>query len=339
MFSDQKRFVNLITDDKAKLPNHPQTVLELTWTYERQNLQTDLSIRAGKMTTNANATISERIRARYSDLTRKERKFADILMANYPVAGLASITEVAKKADVSTPTILRTAKKLGFKGFPGFQRALRAELEQTLSNPIAKYDRWSEQAPAEHILNRFANATMENLSTSLRQIDHRTFDKISRLLADEDKKIAIAGGRITNSLAEYLATHLQMVRHDVILLPSSPSQWPHFLLNMEKGDVLIIFDIRRYETNLSDFAKMADNIGVKIILFTDQWMSPVSSLAKYTIAARIEVPSGWDSGVVTLFMIEALVAAVQANRWPQTRTRIEALEKMFDTTRRFLKKP
>lgn len=291
------------------------------------------------MASDINATISEIIRARYAELTRKERKFADTLLANYPVAGLASITEVAKKAGVSTPTVLRTAKKLGFKGFPGFQSTLRAELAQTLSSPITKHEQWADEAPAEHILNQFASATMENLSASLRQIDHHTFDKISKLLADEDRKIAIVGGRISHTLADSLATHLQIIRDDVTLLSASPSRWPHHLLSMNKGDILVIFDVRRYETNLSDLAKIADKRGIKIILFTDQWMSPVSSRATHTISARIEVPSGWDSGVVTLFMIEALVASVETNRWPQTRARIKELEDIFDATRRFLKKP
>ncbi len=291
------------------------------------------------MPNTTSSTISELIRTRYSDLTRKERKFADTLLANYPVAGLASITEVAENAEVSTPTVLRTAKKLGFKGFPGFQAALRSELKQTLANPIVKHERWANQAPEEHLLNQFATATMDNLSSSLRQIDHHIFDKVSKLLADENRKIAVVGGRLSHALADYLATHLQVIRDNVTLLSSSPSRWPHDLLNMAKGDVLVLFDVRRYEANLSDLARLAEKRGIKIILFTDQWMSPVSARATHTLAVRIEVPSGWDSAVVTLFMIEALVASVETHRWPQTRKRIKNLEKLFDATRRFLKKP
>ena len=291
------------------------------------------------MVSNSKPTISELIRTRYQTLTRKERKFADTLLANYPVAGLASITEVAINADISTPTVLRTAKKLGFKGFPGFQAALRSELQDVLANPIEKHERWANETPQEHILNQFASATMDNLSSSLRQIDHRSFDKISKLLANEDKKIAIVGGRLSHALADYLATHLQVIRNDVTLLSTSPSRWPHYLLNMNRGDVLVLFDIRRYETNLSDLARLAQKRGLKIILFTDQWMSPISTRAAHTLAVRIEVPSGWDSAVVTMFMVEALVAAVETHRWPQTRSRIKDLEKLFDATRRFLKKP
>jgi len=291
------------------------------------------------MATNTQSTISELIRTRYLDLTRKERKFADALLANYPVAGLASITEVAENVGVSTPTVLRTAKKLGFKGFPGFQAALRAELKQTLANPIVKHERWANETPEKHILNQFAGAILDNMSSSLRHIDHHTFDNVSKLLADENRKISIVGGRLSHAIADYLATHLQIIRNDVTLLPHSPSRWPHSLLNMKSGDVLVLFDVRRYETNLSDLATLAEKRGIEIILFTDQWMSPISNRAAHTLAVRIEVPSGWDSAVVTLFIVEALVAAVETHLWPQTRARIKDLEKLFDATRRFLKKP
>ena len=284
-------------------------------------------------------TIAERIRAGYAGLTRTERKFADSLMAKYPVAGLSSITDVAAAAGVSMPTVLRTVKKLGFSGFPAFQAGLRKEVEDTLSNPITKHEQWSREAPAEHILNRFASAAMENLSRSLMQIDYREFDRLSALLADDERAVAIVGGRITHALADYMATHLQVIRDGITRLPASPSQWPHHLLNMKKGDVLIVFDIRRYETNLADFTRLAERRGIVIVLFTDQWLSPLATLADFVISARIEVPSGWDSGIVSLFMIEALISAIQDRRWPQTRTRINELEKLFDATGRFTKKP
>ena len=291
------------------------------------------------MTKDKSATVAELIRASLSELTRTERKLASSLMANYPVAGLSSITEVANRADVSTPSVLRMAKKLGFSGFPAFQAALRNEVEETLSNPIVKHEQWSRQAPAEHILNRFADTTIDNLSGTLRQIDHKSFDDLSELLIDESRKISVVGGRLTQSIADYFATHLQVVRDRVSLLPATPSQWPHHLLNLKPNDILIIFDVRRYESNLSDLARLADRRGVKIVLFTDQWMSPISSMAIHVFPVRIEAPSGWDSAVVTMFLVEALISAIEGKRWPQTRNRLHELEELFDETRRFLKKP
>jgi len=41
---------------------------------------------------------------------------------------------------------------------------------------------------------------------------------------------------------------------------------------------------------------------------------------------RIDAPSGWDSNVATLFMIEALIADIVDRRWPETEQRIRELE-------------
>ncbi|OUS31314.1 RpiR family transcriptional regulator ['Osedax' symbiont bacterium Rs2_46_30_T18] len=289
------------------------------------------------MTADSRGTIVELIRSNYTDFTRSERKLADALIANYPVAGLVSITEFAKNGDVSTPTVLRMIKKIGHSGFPKFQNVLREELQATLSNPIVKHERWSSEAPEEHVINRFATATMNNLSQSLSQIDPKVFDEIAHLIAAKDNSLFIAGGRITHSIADYLFTHLQVVRTDVHMLPSSSSLWPHQLLNMKSGDLLVIFDVRRYETDLYKFAELAASRGVQIVLLTDQWMSPISSLANYSINVRIEVPSGWDSAVVTLFFVEALIAAVENELWDETSQRMTELEDILNATQRFQK--
>ena len=123
------------------------------------------------------------------------------------------------------------------------------------------------------------------------------------------------------------------------MLPASTGLWPHHLLNMNEGDMLIVFDIRRYEADLLKLAELAAERGIRVVLFTDQWMSPVANLAHHVFNLRIEVPSGWDSSVATLFMVEALIASVENNLWPQTSSRMTELEALFDATRRFQKSP
>ena len=232
------------------------------------------------------------------------------------------------------PTALRLAKKLGFAGFPAFQKALRAELSARLQNPIAKHDRWSEDAPDAHILNRFATAAMENLSGSLKQLDHRSFDAIVALLADRRNRIHLAGGRITQALATYLFTHLDMARAGVTLLPSVPAIWPQRLLDIGRNDVLVVFDIRRYDARMLEFAASAKERGARIVLITDQWISPIARIAVHSLPLRIEAPSSWDSNIVPLFVAEALIAATVNTRWPQTQARIRELEGLADPARR-----
>lgn len=286
------------------------------------------------MSGQSKTTVAELLRLNAHALTAAERKLMAALFANYPMAGLASMTDFAREAAVSTPSVLRLAKKLGFTGYPAFQEELRAELSAQLQNPISKHNRWSAKAPDTHILNRFATAAMENLSDSLKLMDHRSFDAIVALLADPKRRITAAGGRITQPLAEYLATHLKMARAGVALLPPAPSHWPQSLLDMEKQDIVVVFDIRRYDAAMLGFAVSAKERGARVVLITDQWISPIARIAVHTLPLRIEVPSSWDSNIVPLFVAEALVSATVNADWPKTQERIRRLETITGSGRR-----
>lgn len=286
------------------------------------------------MSTAKSPTIAELINGGRDTLTGADRKLAAALMADYPVVGLSSITDFARVAAVSTPSVLRFAKKLGFSGYPALQQALRHEVSAQLQNPMEKPEQWSSKAPRTHILNRHADATMDNLSASLRHIDHHVFDDLCKLLGDPKRQVHLLGGRITSHVAGYMHTHLQMARAGVKLVPATNSHWPQHLLDIGSGDVLVVFDVRRYDARVLDFAASAKQRGAKVVLITDQWMSPISRLAAHTLPLRMEVPSGWDSNVVSIFAVEAMVAAVVKQNWKATRERIRELDHYYENGRR-----
>ncbi len=291
--------------------------------------------------------IAERLRDGFADLTRAERQLANTLLEGYPMAGLGSISAVAGRAEVSTPTVLRMARKLGFDGFPEFQAALHAELAAMVSDPLAKRPLTRTSArdagthlaepSVPHILDRFAGAVMENLTASLRHLDTAAFDAIAERLADTDAQVFVVGGRITHALADYLFTQLQVMRDGVRLLPPGANTWPHDVLGMRPGDTLLVFDIRRYERSLLGLAEMARAEGAGVVVLTDQWGSPLTAGAAHALHARIEVPSAWDSTVVLSMLVEALLAAVQERDWEGTAARMTRLERLFDATGLFRK--
>lgn len=285
----------------------------------------------------ASDTVRDLIRDNYDSLTQAERKLANFLLENYPASGLASITIVAAKAEASTATVARLVQKLGFKGYPQFHQALRDELEATISGPIKKREAWASDAPDSHLLNRFAASVMQNLGQTLSHVDRDRFDKTVKQLADGERQLFVVGGRITRALADYAFTHLQAIRPRVTNMTSSSATWPHYLLDMSDGDVLLMFDIRRYETNLQRLAELAASRGVTVVLITDQWASPAAKVADQVFTCWVEIPSAWDSNLATMMMLEALIAAVQEEIWPETRKRFERLDSFFDMTGLFRK--
>lgn len=282
-------------------------------------------------------TIAEKLRGRADSLTRSERVLSDVILQNYPVSALGSITALAGAAEVSTPTVARLVQKLGFSGFPEFQKALRDELDEKISSPLTKRDKWVDAAPDEHILNRFTKLVIDNIGQSMAKVEPAEFERAADLIRDPLRKVYVVGGRITRTLADYFFLHLQVIRDDVIRIASDSNAWPHYLLGFRPGDVVVIYDIRRYENGTLRLAEMAKEKGVEIVLFTDQWLSPIAQHATVVFSNHIAAPSAWDSNIATLLLTEAVIAEVQERDWNTTRDRMEALEVMFDRTGLFRK--
>jgi DNA-binding MurR/RpiR family transcriptional regulator len=280
-------------------------------------------------------SVKMRIQERMETLTPSERQLVSVLLQDYPVSGLGSITEVARTARVSTPTVIRTARKLGFDGFPDMQGAIRTEIAAQIREPISRRDAGRASAPDDHTLNQFAEAVSSNIRSTLQRLNPEMFDAVVRILADPARPVYLAGGRVTRSNADYFFNHLQIIRPAVTLLSQSPNVWPQYLLDIDAGAVLILFDIRRYETDLQKFAKLARDRDCTIILFTDQWGSPISRLADHCFHALVEAPSSWDSTIAIMMIVEALIADIQSARLEESKGRIEELEAMFSKTKLF----
>lgn len=280
--------------------------------------------------------VTDRLLAHRDSVTPSERQLISVLLDDYPMAGLGSITELASAAAVSTTTVARMLQKTGFGGYPQFQAALRSEVKEMISGPAAKRDVWQNDLPEEHILNRYSQQALANQKRTIDEVDPAEFDSFCSLLSDPDRRIFITGGRITGTLAQFLYLHLQMIRPDVRLLPFAAS-WTHDLLDVRKDDVLIALDVRRYENSTMLIGQLCQEREAEIVLFTDQWRSPIHRLAKHTFAARIAVPSAWDSMAAILMLLECVIAEVQERLWDSVKERTDELEQAFDRTKLFRK--
>ena len=281
------------------------------------------------------ALVRDLLKEKQSDLTAAERKLASVLLDDSLLTGLQSITRLADCAEVSTPTIIRLARKLGFDGFSDMQDAIRDEIGARIKQPLAKLEAQSPAESRDHIVSRFVEAVSGNINRTLERLDLAEFDEAAKLLSDPSHRLYLLGGRITRSNAHYFFNHLQIIRPRVTLLDSSPSVWPQSLLDMDDRAVLVVFDIRRYEKELEKLANLAVKQGASIVLFTDAWGSPIEKHARFCFRAMIEVPSSWDSTLAINFLIEALVAEVQSRSSSQSAERIAALEQMIGESRIF----
>jgi DNA-binding MurR/RpiR family transcriptional regulator len=267
-------------------------------------------------------SVAERIRRDLGGLTPNERRAAQRLLADYPVAGLDTAARFGKAAGVSAPTVLRMIAKLGFPSYGAFQDALRAELAARRQTPLMK----GGDITAGDRLRQFADAAIANIRQTEANVPRDEFAAIVRRLADGKRPVHVAGGRFTAAIAEYLVLHLRVLRPGVRVIGGERQGRVDQLLDIAKGDTLVVFDIRRYSDDLAELTREAVRRGAAVTLFTDQWLSPISKIARHVLPAHVVAPSVWDSSAGLLLLVEAVLSAVAGDLGDRARQRLVAIE-------------
>ncbi|WP_260954819.1 MurR/RpiR family transcriptional regulator [Pseudomonas citri] len=257
------------------------------------------------------------------DLTPSERKVVRALLDHYPRNGLGPMSRLADHAGVSDPTIVRLVKKLGFGGYAEFQEALLSDMDHRLSSPrtllkprakLPQGDTWSQ----------YLAASQRNLIDTQALTQPEDVRVLVQWLLDSRHQVHCFGGRFSNFLAQYLLNHLRLLRAGCFVLEDN-AQLPDRLFDVQRQDVVLIFDYRRYQAQALRVASAAKARHARVVLFSDVYASPLRELADLIISAPVESTSAFDSLVPALAQVEALIACL-APQCPELAERLEGID-------------
>jgi DNA-binding MurR/RpiR family transcriptional regulator len=272
--------------------------------------------------------VAELVRSCLNGLSPAERKLARVLLASYPIAGLESVARFAERAQVSPPTVTRFITKLGFSGYPEFQETLRHEVQARLSSPLTRYRDDQPERGTESLLSDALDVAADNLKATVDVLSHRDVNEAVEIVGDVRRRVMVLGGRVSAPLARYLAAQLHLLRPGIGLVDSERSAPAQQLIDMRKGDVLIVFDYRRYQSDTIESARVAAAQGCNVILFTDPWLSPASAFARQVIVTSVDMVGPFDSLVGAMAVVEGVVAAVLSRLGPRAQSRMQSLERL-----------
>lgn len=266
--------------------------------------------------------LRDRIETMLDRLTASERKIATVLMADYPYAGLVPIVDLARKAQVSAPSVTRFVGKLGCAGYQDFQRQLIGALKARDLSPLQL--KLTEDSPGDApILADYIGRVTDLLARMAANVPGQPLEAACGLIGDPSRAVHVLGGRVTDSLAQLLSVHLKQIRPDVHHLPTDPEGWPDAVLRMRRRDVVVLFDVRRYEARLLDLAAtIARTRGATILLITDSWVSPIARHARHVCAVPTDLQTPWDTHIGIVTLVEEIIVRVSERDWEATRRRI-----------------
>ena len=254
-------------------------------------------------------TTADLIKAAWSTMTATDRKVARVLLSHYPTVGLRTLAEVSEMADVSAPSVIRCVKKLGFGGYPVYQRALHAEIADLLA----------DRQPAEpvsvnwHLPDRVRNQCDE-LSDAIRHtfslLHEAELVGAARLIADHGKRVSVVGGVASMPLVGALHQRLMTLRPNCALMSADPLKRSERLIDVNRRDVIIAFDLQPYDTDLAAFARLARERGAQLVVFTDHDMSSITEAACFVLVAAAR-GLALIANTMAVCLTEVLLAEVQ----------------------------
>lgn len=270
--------------------------------------------------------VAERIRVSMPGLPATERRVARALLSHYPAAGLEPAVKLAERAGASAPTVTRYIARLGFSGYREFQQTLRDEMTERAASPMTQPFRYTADSPVAGLLGDVGEVNSRLLAECFASLPTDEFHGAVDLLVDPRRRVLAVGGRFSRVMADFLDLHLRMLRDQTRALGAHRDDPAIVLLDLGRRDVVVVFDFRRYQHDVLEFARRARSQGAKVVLVTDLWLSPIAEFADLVLPLHTESGSPFDSLVPAAALVETLAMAVLARLGEDARSRLRLLE-------------
>ena len=273
--------------------------------------------------------VFKRIEENYNAFSKRQKLLADYIMRNYDKAAFMTAAKLGKAVGISESTVVRFATELGYKGYPGFQKALE-ELVRTKLNSIQRMEVTYGRITQSEILESVLHSDIDKIKQTLAGIDQNAFEMAVDTIL-KARRIYIIGIRSCAPLAEFLSFYLNLICDNVIAVHTNgSSEIFEQLIRINEEDVIIGISFPRYSMRTLKALEFASNRMAKVITLTDSIHSPINLYSSCNLIARSDMASIVDSLVAPLSVINALVVALCMKKQKEVITTLETLEEIWD---------
>lgn len=271
-------------------------------------LAEQLSNRAG----GSSSAVFERIRQMRDALTPAERRVADLAL-NHPRSIINDpIVDIARKADVSQPTVIRFCRSLGCQGLSDFKLKLATGLTGTI--PVSH-----SQVHLGDTATDFGAKVLDNTVSAILQLrEHLNFEQVERAidLLNGARRIEFYGLGNSNIVAQ--DAHYKFFRFGIptIAYGDLYMQAASAAL-LGKGDVIVAVSKSGRAPELLRVLDVAMQAGAKVIAITSS-NTPLAKRATVALETdHIEIRESqlsMISRILHLVMIDILAVGVAIRR-------------------------
>lgn len=262
----------------------------------------------------AGSALGATLRGVLAEGSSSHKTIADYLLRNQVRVTALGIEELAEGCKVSTATISRFARDIGFKNYAAMRTAVAQTLQSVLQpveklrNNIAR--RQDAGTPASESL-AYAGANIGATAMALASNDiNAVVKKLTRARA-----VYVLGFGLSSHLAGMLVMHLQPFCQQVVEVAGhgGTEVAAGHLANITERDVLVVLSFPRYALDVIRLTNFARDHGACIVSITDAPASPLAALGDHVLYAESSHPILPSSATAAVAVIEALAVSLMAS--------------------------
>jgi DNA-binding MurR/RpiR family transcriptional regulator len=271
------------------------------------------------------ASVHARIRADYEALSPAERRVADVVL-NFPgdLAGYTA-TELATISEVSNTAVSRFVRRLGFSNYDEMRRLARKEQEE--GSPLYLLERRSA-GPSTLIAERHVETVIGNLRRTFSGGTAETISALAAAIAGTSQ-VWICGFRHGRFLAGYLRWSLTHARGRVRMLPGDGETLGETMIDIEAGDVVVIFAIRRRVPAIAALLQAATALGARVALITDPGMVATGG-AEWVVRCQTRTRGPIDDHAAAMAVAHVLTEQVIVQLQNKSSKRLGEIDDLHD---------
>ena len=234
--------------------------------------------------------ILSRIKDSYAELRPAERRVADVVLADVTFCVGASNTEIARRADVSEPTVTRFCRAIGCEGVRDFklklaQSVVVGRLYLSAGQPIVPTDNGSP------LWNTVFGEARSALNAVERQLDPREVVKAAELIASAHQVAVFGLGGSSAALAQ--ETQYRLFRYGVVVSAhSDPYIMRMTASTLKPNDLVIAISATGRTREVIDAVALARQYRAKTICIT----APETELTRVCdVRLAVDIPEYPDT--------------------------------------------
>lgn len=255
-----------------------------------------------------NKTIIDALIEKSDQLPKKQKALCYDIIENYREVNVLTISELAKRNQVGTTTVLRLVQSVGYKSFQDFKRSLQ---EYALASTVDKWtylkNSFREDIKNDHTLPNSIHELVQALNETVNDDNIQHFSKTVELLI-KAKKIHVLGVRVSKIAALYFDVILTSFNTKVNQLSYDNEFVFDRILQFDKGDIMVIFASSIMTKRTIEAIKLCHELEHKIVIITDLLPCPASSYADVVLQAK---PSKNRFSIIPILaIVEALIIEI-----------------------------